>query len=525
MTGLGPLLAIQWRTRRRTILLWVVALVGSMLFTAVAVAGLYDTPEKVPTYAEAVASDALVAINGRVEGLDTLGGIVQDEFGFMASFLMPLVGIVLIAGMTRREEETGRLEQLLGGRMDRRAPATSALLVVLATTAVTVVGFVVSLLVAGIPTSGAVLYSLALGLLTLVFAALAALLAQVMLHSRGVYAGSLAVLAVAYVLRGVGDVKGWWVTWLSPLGWVEKAAPFGDEQRWWALLVPLVVSLGLAVGAVALAERRDLGSSLWRSGAGPDRASGRLLGSVGFAAHVQRMSFAGWLVGSALLAAVMGAMAQEVVDAVLGNPELAGWIALGNADPAEGFLAVVELYLAILACGYVVQALGTLRREEVEGRLEPQLGGTVGRWHWLAAQVVVVLAGLVVITLVSALLFGATTAWSTGDSGYLGSLLAAGFAYLPAVLVVAGLAVALFGLVPRAYAVAWAAFGLVAFVAFVGEGLQLPQWVLDLSPTTHVGTPPQGDVETGALVVLSLVAVALVAAGFAAFRRRFVPQG
>jgi len=524
MTGLRALLGIQWRTRRRSIIVWVLALVGSMLFTAVAVARLYDTPEKVPTYAEAVASDALVAINGRVEGLDTLGGIVQDEFGFMASFLMPLFGIALVAAMTRREEETGRLEQLLGGRVDRRVPTVSAMLLVLGAVVVTVVGFAVSLVVAGIPVSGSILYSLALGLLTLVFASLAALLAQVMLHSRGVYAGALAVLAAAYVLRGVGDVKDWWITWLSPLGWVEKAAPFAS-QRWWALAVPLVVSLVLGGAAVVLAERRDLGSSLWSSGAGPDRAPGRLLRPIGLATYVQRMSFVGWLVGSVLLAAVMGALAQEVVDAVLGNPELAAWIALGGGDPAEGFLAMVELYIAILACGYVVQALGALRREEVEGRLEPQLGGTVGRWHWLTAQVVVVLGGLVVITLVSAVVFGATTAWSTGDSGYLGSLLGAGFAYLPAVLVVAGLAVALFGLVPRAYVVAWGAFGAVAFIAFLGEGLQLPQWVLDISPTTHVGAPPQGDVETTALVVLSVVAVALVVAGFAGFRRRFVPAG
>jgi ABC-2 type transport system permease protein len=524
MTGLRPLVGIHWRTRRRSIVVWVLALVGSMLFTAVAVARLYDTPEKVPTYAEAVASDALVAINGRVEGLDTLGGIVQDEFGFMASFLMPLFGIALVAAMTRREEETGRLEPLLGGRMDRRTPAVASLLVVLGAVVVTVVGFAGSLVVAGIPVSGSVLYSLALGLLTLVFAALAALLAQVLLHSRGVYAGALAVLAAAYVLRGVGDVKGWWVTWLSPLGWVEKAAPFGD-QRWWALGIPLVVAGVLSGAAVGLAGRRDLGSSLWRSGAGRERAPRRLLTPVGLAAYVQRMSFAGWLVGSVVLAVVMGAMAQEVVDAVLGNPDLAGWLALGGGDPAEGFLAVVELYLAIVACGYVVQALGTLGREESEGRLEPQLGGTVGRWRWLLAQLVVVLGGLLVITLVSAVAFGAATAWSTGDSGYVGTLLRAGLAYLPAVLVVAGLAVALFGLVPRWYVLAWGAFGLVAFVAFLGEGLQLPQWVLDVAPTTHVGAPPQGDVETTALVVLSAVAAALLVAGFAGFRRRGVPQG
>ncbi len=148
----------------------------------------------------------------------------------------------------------------------------------------------------------------------------------------------------------------------------------------------------------------------------------------------------------------------------------------------------------------------------------------MGRWRWLTAQLVVVLGGLVVITLVSAVAFGAATAWSTGDSGYVGTLVGAGLAYLPAVLVVAGLAVALYGLLPRWYALAWAAFGLIAFVAFLGAGLQLPQWVLDLAPTTHVGNPPQGDVETTALVVLAAVAAALLVLGFAGFRRRFVPQ-
>ncbi len=355
MTGLGSLLGIQWRTKRRSVIVWVLALVGSLAGTALSIGNLYDTPAKVQSYADAVASDALVAINGRVEGINTLGGIVQDEFGFMASFLMPLFGLSLVAALTRREEETGRMEQLLGGRVDRRVPVVSALVVVLAADVVMVLGSAVSMAAAGIPTSGAVLYALALGMLTLVFAALAALVAQVVLHSRGVYAGGLAVLAVAYVLRGVGDVKGWWITWLSPLGWVERTAPFG-EQRWWVLAVPLVVSVALAGAAVVLAARRDLGSAVWRRGAGPAEASPRLVRPLGLALYVHRMSFAGWFVGSVLLAVVMGALAQEVVDAVLGNPSLSGFMDLTGDNPADAFLAVVEVYLAVLACGYVVQS-------------------------------------------------------------------------------------------------------------------------------------------------------------------------
>ena len=63
------------------------------------------------------------------------------------------------------------------------------------------------------------------------------------------------------------------------------------------------------------------------------------------------------------------------------------------------------------------------------------------------------------------------------------------------------------------------------FIAFLGPGLKLPQWVLDLSPTTHVGNPPAGAIQTGALTVMTGVAIALMAIGFAAFRRRGVPQG
>ncbi len=523
MTGLGPLLRIRWRTLRRSALVWVLALVGTMAATAVSVAELYDTPAKVQTYADAIGTDALVAVNGRVEGLDTLGGIVQDEFGFLAAFLMPLLGVALVAAATRREEESGRLEQLLAGRVDRRAPVLAALIVVVVTVVVTMVGFAVSLVAAGVPTEGSVLYSLALGTLALVFAALAALLAQVVLHARTVYAGALAVLAVSYVFRGVGDVRGWWVVWLSPLGWAERTAPFG-EPRWWVLLVPLVVALLLAGAALVLAARRDLGSALWRGGAGPDRASALLRRPLGLAWTLQRGSLVGWLVGSTVLAAVMGSLAQEVVDAITGNPALEVYISLGG-DPADGFLAMVVLYLAILGVGYVVQALGTLRQEETEGRLEPQLAGTVSRTRWLGAHLAVVLVGLVVILGASSAVLGLASSSVTGGAGSVWSAVGAGLAYVPAVLVVAGLAAALFGILPRGYLAAWGAFGVVTFIAFLGAGLQMPQWLLDVSPTTHVGTPPQGDVSAVALAVLVLVAMALTAAGLVGFRRRDVPRG
>ena len=145
--------------------------------------------------------------------------------------------------------------------------------------------------------------------------------------------------------------------------------------------------------------------------------------------------------------------------------------------------------------------------------------------RWLGAQVLVVTIGLVVLVVVSAVVFGAATALSTGDSGYVGTLLKSGLAYLPAELVIAAVAVLLYGFVPRAFALAWAAFGAVTFIGLLGSGLQLPDWVLNLSPLTHVGNPPVDDIDATALAWLGLVAALMASAAFAGFRRRRVPQG
>ena len=107
MTGTGLILRTMGQAQRRRLVVWVVSLVGILAFTAISVARLYDTPAKIKSYGEAVVSDALVAINGQVQGIDSLGGIIQDEFGFMASFLMPLVGIALVASMTRARRNRG----------------------------------------------------------------------------------------------------------------------------------------------------------------------------------------------------------------------------------------------------------------------------------------------------------------------------------------------------------------------------------------------------------------------------------
>ena len=524
VTGLRPTLAVQWRTHRRGTLIWLFVLIAVMIGTAGSIAALYTTPEQIHTYAQAVtAGDALVVINGRVEGVDSLGGIIADEFGFFAAFLLPLLGISLVAQATRGEEEAGRLELVLAGTVARHVPTLAALIVASAAILATAVAFAVGLTVFGVPAERSFLYAASLGALSFAFAGLAAMLAQVTPHSRGVYTWGLLVLAAGYALRGAGDITNTWLTWLSPLGWAEKAAAFGD-MRWWTLLIPLAVGILLATLAILVAGQRDLGRALAGPDDGPARASRWLRSPLGLATAIHRPAFLGWLAGTVILAGVMGVLARQFIDAVLSNPAMAEAFGVSSGQPADVMVALTQLYIAIIATGYAVQAVGSLRGEEVAGRLEARLSGTLSRMGWLAAHGLVIVLGLLVIVVVSSAVLAAGTAWSTGTTLDFGRILAAGAAYLPAELVVGSLALAIFGLWPKGLPVAGAAVGVVAFIAFLGPGLRLPPWVLDLSPTTHVGNPPVGNSGGLPLVVLGAITAILAAAAAIGFRRRGVPQ-
>jgi len=142
----------------------------------------------------------------------------------------------------------------------------------------------------------------------------------------------------------------------------------------------------------------------------------------------------------------------------------------------------------------------------------------------LAAHGAVVAAGLVLIVVGSSLVLALSTASSVGNTDEFAAIVTAGLDYLPAELVLGGLALALFGLWPRGVALAWAGFAAAAFIAFLGPGLKLAPWVLDLAPTTHIGNPPLGTVDAGNLAALATLAIAVVLVAFIAFRRRDVPR-
>jgi ABC-2 type transport system permease protein len=525
-TSAIKLTTIQWRFRRRQVTIWMLVLAGALTSTALGVAQLYRDPAKIQGYADSVSGGALYALNGKFDGINTLGGVVQDEFGFIGSFLLPLAGLALMARATRGEEEEGRVELLLARPLDRRAPTIGAFAVstVAVAGATALMGAGVALGAPDVPAWRAFLYAASLGALAVCFAGIAAVAAQLVRHTRDVYAIGFGVLLAAYLLRGIGDVTGIWITWLSPLGWTEKVDAFGPA-RWWVIAIPIAVGATGIAAATALVGHRDLGDSMLAYGVGgPPAAAPSMCRPEGTAIRLQRPATFGWALGAVAFMGMFGGLARQVVTAISGNRSLADALGASTSDPADGFSSIALVYLSLIVIGSIAAAFAAVRREEASGRIEPVVAGSVARTRWLAANTLVAAAGSIVVALSGTLTFALAAAASLGDASLIGKLVGAGLAYLPAYMATVGVAASLVGLQPRLFPVMWGFVGAVAFIALLGPGLNLPTWVRDLSPAQHVGNPPGGRVGAIDLIVLTLIGATLVATALIGFRERDIPH-
>lgn len=176
--------------------------------------------------------------------------------------------------------------------------------------------------------------------------------------------------------------------------------------------------------------------------------------------------------------------------------------------------------LAMVAAVFAILAVVRLRGEETSGRAEPVLATALDRYRWLTGHLTVALVGGTAVLLASGLGIGLTASASTGDWSLLPGLLGAAAGYVPTVWLATGLALALFGWAPRALHLAWLVLGYGILIGMLGGLLQLPDWTFDLSPFTHVPQLPAAAMAWTPVLVLAAIAAALVAAGFAGFRRR-----
>lgn len=524
LTGTGTLIRHILRRDRVRIPVWIGAITVFALPSAAALPDLYTTAADRQARAALMENPATKVLTGPGYGLDdyTFGAMVANEFYPFTALVVALMSVLLMVRHTRAEEETGRAELVRATVVGRHASTAAALAVVGGTNLV--LGGILAL---GLPAALEELSavgSLALGAsfaaVGLVFAGVAAVAAQVTEHARGAVGYGVAALGLAWALLAAGNIGGGTLSWLSPLGWGANTRPYVDE-RWWPLLLALGLTVALAAAGFVLSTRRDLGAGLRRPRPGRAGATPALAGPFGLALRLQRASLIAWAVGVLVFSLGYGTVVTEVEAFVAENEAIQRFIASGGgADPIESFFSTIVLLMAMLATGFAIGSVLRLRGEETSGRAEPVLAGAVPRWRWAVAHLTVAAVGGALILVLGGAALGLTATAVTGDAVWLPEMTLAALAQVPVLWLVVGLAMTLFGLLPRATALVWAVLAYAVTIGVFGGLLGLPDWTFDLSPYEHAPRLPAEELTAAPLVSLTAVAVGLTVVGLAVFRRR-----
>jgi len=534
-TGTGTLIRLAARRDRIKLPLWIMGISAMFGVSVMSTIDLYggDLAART-TYALTTAPSVVSRVfGGPVNGPD-IGSIVLNETFLFTALAAAFMSTLAVIRHTRQNEETGRSELIGSGIVGLHASLTAALAVVMGAN-ILLGGLIVLILLGNdLPMAGSIATGAAVAMTGMVFAAAAAVTAQISESARGSNSLAALVIGAAFLLRAIGDGMGHltqggmaivsaWPSWLSPIGWMQQLHPF-TEQHWGTFGLAGVLCTALIGTAFFLTNKRDMGMGMLPVKQGPATAPAGLLSPFGLAWRLQKGILKGWAVAIVVLGATYGLVAEEFEKLFTENEAVADLMKqLGGTDNiTDALLGALFFFMAITISAYAIQALQRLRTEEAGGQLETVLATAVSRPRWMLSHIACAGIGVFVLTLLTGV--SLSTAYVLAASEPLGEILSltgAMFVHMPAILALAGFAVLAFGLLPRAaVGVAWAGFGFCLLIGQFGTTLKLPQWVLDISPFTHTPSVPAETVTIAPIATLLAVAITLSVAGLVLFRRR-----
>lgn len=514
LRGTGLLLGFALRRDRVLLTAWLVVLVATVAASAAATGPLYASTADRVAAAEAInASPAVVALYGPILDTSSLGELSMTKMTVLYAVFVAFLSVVLVRRHTRVEEESGRAEVVGATAVGADAPTAAAVLE--AVLASVVLGVLVALadVACGLPVAGSVLFAASWTGIGMVGTGVALLAAQVSSSARTV--GFLASVAIGllYLLRAVGDLSAEWLSWLTPFGWGTRLSAWSEPRVWLLAAYPLLAVV-LVAGAVALRRRRDLGAGVLPDRPGPAEGSPRLRDAAALVWRQQGTALVGWTVGAAVLGVLMGSIVPTIgdmldTDATRGVVEAMGGVGALQDALVFALASVVAVVVTCFGIAAVTRAAG----DEHDGRTETVLATATSRSALLLALAGAALAGTTWLLLVS----GVATAIGRGDGL---AAVGASLAQAPAVWVVLGVALLLLSVRSRWAVAGWAVLVACVTLGQVGAALELPGWVLGLSPYHHVPKYPSEAFAWPPELALTVVAALAVSGAWWRYRSR-----
>lgn len=522
LAGTAPLLRSSVKYDGRSFAPWIVIVTALSASSVLVYPWIFPSQQDRAGLATAIgANPALGLIFGPAFNISTTDGFNAWRSLALGGFLAALGAIFTVTRATRAQEDSGQAELLASGVLGRASR-------LLAGVGLALLGSVLLGVIAGVVTGlcgGNWESSLLLGATFTatgwMFAAVAAVTAQLGSDSRTANSIAVGALGTLFILRGFAysvEASAWTV-WINPLGWMTETRP-ANGNHWWPLWYALAFTVVLLGVAFVLQARRDFGVGAIAPRPGPargrDRSTWRLV------LRLNRGPVITWTIAFLLLGVVFGFFSTSITDILGSDSAVAGVLAAGATTPqalVSAFLVTILSLVGIIASIPGVQIMLKLRTEELEDRVEPVLAGKVPRQRYYASNVVLALLAPAVYIVIAGLVIA--TLASTADIGVdFGNAVLQAVATVPAVWTVVAVSVAVVGARPQVSIAAWAGV-LISFVlTLLGPTFKLWDWILAISPFWHIPNVTASDADWWGLLWISLVTLFLVAVGFAGFRRR-----
>ena len=531
LTGTWRLTALALRRDRIKIPAWLLGM-SVFLWIATGVNDHFSAQEMVAIVMLAAENPAMRMLVSPIlpEGVTEVSRFVFFRFSFVFAILVAVMSIQTVTRHTRRNEEAGCAEMTGSSVTGRYAGLAAAVTVGMGANIALALLFGAALVAHGLPLGGSLAAGASYGGLGVVFTGVAALAAQLSGSAAGangiggiVFGASFAVNGAANALGPVNQdhlgFRSSALAWFSPIGWTQRFFPF-DERNWWILALFFACFAVLTLCAFLLADRRDVGRGVLSDRAGRAVAPRWMLSPLGVAWRLQRGSLAWWAYPLIFMGVMLGASAESLGETMGGTDFFGGAFSAAIAEFPFLVIGVAATAVAV----YAMRSLLRMRSEEDRGPLETVLSTPVKRVSFAGSHALCALVGSVALILVFAL--GQAVAMG-GTAGHLADAATAALYQSVGVVPLAGFVLAAYGLVPRAAAPISVTAVVIAAGAgpFFGTALNMPTWLMNLSPFSHVASMPD-DVSAASLAILFAVGALLGLVGLVGFARRdLAPAG
>ncbi|MGX6428552.1 ABC transporter permease [Levilactobacillus yonginensis] len=528
----GQLVRLNLRRDRFRILMWILILAALMTSVAWKFEGIYGTPTEINAIKGTLASPGIVAMFGAFSfsGKVTTAEIFANEMLLFMGLIQVVMNLALSVHATRAEEDLGITELVRAHAVGTLAPLSAAAIELVLVNGLLGLLYGAGLTAANMPgatTQGNWLIGIGLAATGLLFGMLGLITAQVADHSSSATGLAYTLFGLSYLARMVTDVQHPKLTWWSPLGWVEKLAPYNDPT--WQ---PVWLSLGLAFILLAIAfwanSHRDLGAGAITTRPGRKQASVFLRGPISLIWRRQRNVLIGWLVGIIIFGAAYGTVFNTIGDILKTNPTMqqvfgATMVHEANHSILVSFTALLAVVMAAVSVIPGMQLILKLHTDETRGWLEALYARPLSRTRLLFSYV-----GTAFVTSTLAYMGGLAGIVVMGDASLThikDGISASEFwqavaAQLPEIWVFLALSVLLVGCWPRLKSLSWAYLALGFVSVYMGSLLKLPGWVKNLTPAGWMPRVPIHDVNWTTFSWMIGLALALVLIGWFGYRRR-----